>query len=98
MQSWHSRALRLKGRSPERLEPTQKNKTLVCARLSYGARSYTGISFESSSEALIVPVLEGIWAVVFERKSPPVPVSKRITKLPIRQEVRKGLKLLTLAL
>ena len=62
-----------------KLEPAQKNKTLVCARLPHGARSYTGISFESCSEAPIVPVLEGIWTVVFERKSPPVPVSKRIT-------------------
>ena len=51
-----------------KLEPAQKNKTLVCARLPNSARSYTGVSFESCSEALIVPVLEGIWAVVFERK------------------------------
>ena len=50
------------------LEPAQKNKTIVCARLPNGARSYAGVSFESCSEALIVPVLEGIWAVVFERK------------------------------
>src|SRR4029079_7649557 len=97
--SGHSRAHPpQRGGRLRKLEPAQKNKTLVCARLPYGARSYTGISFESSSEALIVPVLEGIWPVVFERKSPPVPVPKSITYLPIRQEVREGLKLLTLAL